>query len=49
MNIEITRKMLLAYDPDYTKLLPHEEKAVQEALYDFENGVNISDGTDINW
>ena len=41
--------MLLAYDPDYTRVLPSEALEIDEALRDFENGENISDGSDINW
>ena len=41
--------MLLAYDPDYTKLLPNEKKELESALIDFKNGDNISNGENINW
>ena len=49
MLLELTKKMLLAYDPEYTKLLPNEKKDIEGALLDFENGVNIEDGSSINW
>ena len=49
MLLELTKKMLLAYDPDYTKLLPNEKKELESALIDFKNGDNISNGVNINW
>lgn len=49
MLLELTKKMLLAYDPDYTKLLPNEKKELESALIDFKNGDNISNGENINW
>ena len=49
MLLELTKKMLLAYDPDYTKLLPDEKEKLDGALADFKNGINISGGESINW
>lgn len=49
MLLELTKKLLLAYDPDYTKLLPSEKEDVEGAILDFKNGVNIDDGSSINW
>ena len=49
MLLELTKKMLLAYDPEYTKLLPDEQKNIEMALADYENGVNIFDESSINW
>ena len=49
MWLELTKKLLLAYDPDYTKLLPSEKEDVEGAILDFKNGVNIDDGSSINW
>ena len=49
MLLELTKKLLLAYDPEYIKLLPDEKKDIEGALHDFENGVNIEDGSSINW
>lgn len=49
MLITLTKKLLLAYDPEYTKLLPNEKAELDEALADIENGVNISDGSEIEW
>lgn len=49
MLLELTKKLLLAYDPEYTKLLPNEKEELEAALLDFKNDVNIDDGTSINW
>ena len=47
--LELSKKLLLAYDADYTKVLPHEEKVIDEALQDYKNGVNICDDSAIEW
>ncbi len=49
MLLELTKKMLLAYDPDYTKLLPNEKQELDNALMDFKCGKNISTGESIDW
>jgi hypothetical protein len=49
MLLELTKKLLIAYDPDYTKLLPNEKSDLEEALDDLKQGVNIDDGTSIEW
>ena len=49
MLSELTKKLLIAYDPDYTKLLPNEKSDLEEALDDLKQGVNIDDGTSIEW
>ena len=49
MILELSKKLLLAYDPDYTKVLPHEAKVIDEALKDYSEGVNICDGSTIEW
>lgn len=49
MILELSKKLLLAYDPDYTKVLPHEAKAIDEALKDYSEGVNICDDSTIEW
>ena len=49
MLLTLTKKLLLAYDPDYTKLLPDEREELEGALADYKNGVNIDDGSSINW
>lgn len=49
MILELSKKLLLAYDPGYTKVLPHEAKAIDEALKDYSEGVNICDDSTIEW
>ena len=49
MLLELTKKLLIAYDPDYTKLLPNEKSDLEEALDDLKQGVNIDDGSSIEW
>ena len=47
--LELSKKLLLAYDSDYTKVLPNEASAINEALKDYSEGVNICDDSDIEW
>lgn len=47
--LELSKKLLLAYDADYTKVLPNEAIAINEALKDFTEGVNICDDSSIEW
>ena len=47
--LELSKKMLLAYDPYYTKVLPSESKELDAVLTDYRNNVNIVDDTEINW
>ena len=49
MLLELTKKLLIAYDPDYTKLFPNEKSDLEEALDDLKQGVNIDDGSSIEW
>lgn len=46
--LEFIRKLVLAWDPDYTKVTPAERKILEEAEKDIvENGTIPHD--DINW
>ena len=45
---ELIKKLVLAWDPDYTKVTPQEAKELEEAEKDFENGEYCSDD-EINW
>lgn len=46
--LEFIKKLVLAWDPDYTKVTPAERKALEEAEKDVaENGTISHD--DINW
>ena len=46
--LEFIKKLVLAWDPDYTKVTPAERKALEDAEKDIvENGTISHDG--INW
>lgn len=46
--LEFIKKLVLAWDPDYTKVTPAERKALEEAEKDIvENGTVLHDA--INW
>lgn len=46
--LEFIKKLVLAWDPDYTKVTPAERKTLEEAEKDIaENGAISHD--DINW
>ena len=45
---EIIRRMVLAWDPDFTKLTPGERQRLEEAEQEITRGETISDA-DINW
>lgn len=48
LALEFIKKLVLAWDPDYTKVTPAERKALEEAEKDVaENGTISHD--DINW
>lgn len=46
--LEFIKKLVVAWDPDYTKLTPSEQKAIQEAEQDFTNGDTVNHDA-INW
>lgn len=46
--LEFIKKLVVAWDPDYTKLTTSEKKALQEAEQDFAKGDTVSHN-DINW
>ena len=45
---EIVKRMVLAWDSDFTKLTPTERKRLEEAEQDFISG-NTVGHNDINW
>lgn len=47
--LEITKKMLIAYDPEYTKLLFNEKAELKEAIQDMKEGQNFVNEQDIDW
>lgn len=46
--LEFIKKLVLAWDPDYTKVTPEERKAIEEAEKDIEENRTVSHD-DINW
>ncbi len=48
LAFELIRKLVLAWDPDYTRLTPKEEKALAEAEKNFADGEYFTDD-EINW
>lgn len=42
------KKLVLAWDPDYTKVTKAEAERINQAMEDFENG-EVFDSEDINW
>jgi len=45
----LAKKLLLAHDPDYTKVLSGEKEALDKALYDYRKGVNVYPDSSIDW
>lgn len=45
---ELLRRLVLAWDPDFTKLTPMERAELESARADFENG-NAVRVEDIDW
>ena len=45
---ELVKKMVLAWDPDFTKLTPDERRTLELAELEIENGDTVSE-EDINW
>ena len=46
--LQIIKKLMLAWDPDYTKFTSSERKVLEEAERDFENG-NVVNERDEIW
>lgn len=46
--LEFIKKLVLAWDPDYTKVTPAERKALEDAEKDIAENGTVSHG-DINW
>jgi hypothetical protein len=45
---ELVKKLVLAWDPDFTKVTAEEAKQLEEAERNFENGNTVS-MNEINW
>lgn len=48
LAFELIKKLVLAWDPDYTKVTSQEAAALREAEKNFENGEYYAD-SEINW
>lgn len=46
--LEFIKKLVLAWDPDFTKLTPAEREELEEARKEIENGETVSHDA-INW
>ena len=46
--LEFVKRLVLAWDPDFSKATPSEAAAILQAEEDFENGETVSH-SDINW
>lgn len=47
-KLNFIKKLVLAWDPDYTKVTKAEAERINQAMEDFENG-EVFDSEDINW
>ena len=48
LALELVRKLVLAWDPDYTRATPGEDAAMEQAVRELEAGDYLTD-KDINW
>lgn len=48
LALELVKKLVLAWDPDYTKATPAEDAAMEEAVREMEAGDYVPDSA-INW
>lgn len=48
LAFELVKKLVLAWDPDFTKVTPQEAEALKEAELSFKNGDFVTE-SDINW
>lgn len=48
LALEVVRKLVLAWDPDYTKVTPDERVEIDKAMKEIENGETVSHNA-INW
>ncbi len=48
LAFELIKKLVLEWNPDYTKVTPQEAKELEEAEKNFENGEYYSND-DIDW
>lgn len=48
LALELVRKLVLAWDPDYTRATPAEDAAMERAVREMEAGDYVTD-EDIDW
>ena len=48
LALEIVKRLVLAWDPDFTKLTPEERKQLEAAEQRVDSGEYVKD-SDINW
>ena len=48
LALELVRKLVLAWDPDYTKTTPAEAAAIEQAVRELDAGDYLTDD-EINW
>jgi len=48
LALELVKKLVLAWDPDYTRATPTEDAAMEQAIREMEAGDYVLDGA-INW
>ena len=48
LAFELVKKLVLAWDPDFTKATPEEREAMEQALAELDAGEYVTDD-EINW
>ena len=48
LALELVKKLVLAWDPDFTKTTPTEKAAIDSAATEMETGDYLTDG-ELNW
>lgn len=48
LTFELVKKLVLAWDPDYTKATPAEQVAMEQAVRELDAGEYVTDSA-INW
>lgn len=48
LALEVVRKLVLAWDPDFTKVTPEEAEKIEQGISEIERGETV-DHNEINW
>ena len=48
LALELVKKLVLAWDPDFTKATPNEHAAMEQAVRELDAGEYVTD-SEINW